>query len=87
MLDAHGDHRQPQGVFSPIPLHGSRFSYGFPQNFSKTLCGGSLKQERKGVESKMTAFVDAPKLFRILRTRADCEELQKDLVMSDWPRK
>lgn len=39
------------------------------------------------MECKMTAFVDAPKLFRILRTRADCEELQKDLVMSDWPRK
>lgn len=35
----------------------------------------------------MTAFVDAPKLFRILKTRADCEESQKDLVMGDWPRK
>lgn len=34
----------------------------------------------------MTAFVDAPKLFRVLRTRTDREELQEDFVMSDWPR-
>lgn len=35
----------------------------------------------------MTAFVDGPELFRILRTKADCEELQEDLTMSEWPRK
>lgn len=39
------------------------------------------------MESEMTAFVHALKLFRVLRTRADWEELQKDLVVSDWPRK
>lgn len=35
----------------------------------------------------MTAFVDVPKLFRILRTKAGCEASQKDLAMSDGPRK
>lgn len=36
---------------------------------------------------KRELFVNASKLFRILSTRSDREELQKDLEVSDWPRK
>lgn len=75
-----GSHR---GSSLPSPSMGHSSSVG-PWVSPKFLLDPTW---RKGAESEMTAFVDALKLFRILRTRADCEELQKDLVMSDWPRK
>lgn len=34
MFDAHQDCGQPQGLFSPVPLHVSQFSHGFPPDFS-----------------------------------------------------
>ncbi|CAM5109632.1 unnamed protein product [Eretmochelys imbricata] len=42
----------------------------------------------KGVNSEVAKFADDTKLLKILKTKADCEELQKDLTkLSDWATK
>uniref|UniRef100_A0A8C3IBY2 Reverse transcriptase domain-containing protein n=1 Tax=Chrysemys picta bellii TaxID=8478 RepID=A0A8C3IBY2_CHRPI len=42
----------------------------------------------KGVNSEMAKFADDTKLLKIVKTKADCEELQKDLIkLSDWATK
>ncbi|CAM5084504.1 unnamed protein product, partial [Eretmochelys imbricata] len=42
----------------------------------------------KGVNSEVEKFADDTKLFKIVKTKADCEELQKDLTkLSDWATK
>ncbi|CAM4557507.1 unnamed protein product [Lepidochelys olivacea] len=42
----------------------------------------------KGVNSKAAKFADDTKLLKIVRTKTDCEELQKDLTkLSDWATK
>ncbi|CAM4370492.1 unnamed protein product [Caretta caretta] len=42
----------------------------------------------KGVNSDVTKFADDTKLLKIVKTTADCEELQKDLTkLSDWATK
>ncbi|CAM5159894.1 unnamed protein product [Natator depressus] len=42
----------------------------------------------KGVNSEVAKFADDTKLFKIVKTKADCEELQKDLTkLSDWATK
>ncbi|CAM4676294.1 unnamed protein product [Lepidochelys kempii] len=42
----------------------------------------------KGVNSEVAKFADDTKLLKIVKTKADCEELQKDLTkLSDWARK
>ncbi|CAM5122732.1 unnamed protein product [Eretmochelys imbricata] len=42
----------------------------------------------KGVNSEVAKFADDTKLLKIVKTKADCEELQKDLKkLSDWATK
>ncbi|CAM4598511.1 unnamed protein product [Caretta caretta] len=42
----------------------------------------------KGVNSEVAKFADDTKLLEIVKTKADCEELQKDLTkLSDWATK
>ncbi|CAM5132666.1 unnamed protein product [Eretmochelys imbricata] len=42
----------------------------------------------KGVNSEVAKFADDTKLLRIVKTKTDCEELQKDLTkLSDWATK
>ncbi|CAM4545379.1 unnamed protein product [Caretta caretta] len=42
----------------------------------------------KGVNSEVAKFADNTKLLKIVKTKADCEELQKDLTkLSDWATK
>uniref|UniRef100_A0A8C3P8K5 Gypsy retrotransposon integrase-like protein 1 n=1 Tax=Chrysemys picta bellii TaxID=8478 RepID=A0A8C3P8K5_CHRPI len=42
----------------------------------------------KGVKSEVAKFADDTKLLKIVKTKADCEELQKDLTkLSDWATK
>uniref|UniRef100_A0A8C3FHN3 Reverse transcriptase domain-containing protein n=1 Tax=Chrysemys picta bellii TaxID=8478 RepID=A0A8C3FHN3_CHRPI len=42
----------------------------------------------KGVNSEVANFADDTKLLKIVKTKADCEELQKDLTkLSDWATK
>ncbi|CAM5143004.1 unnamed protein product [Natator depressus] len=42
----------------------------------------------KGVNSEVAKFADDTKLLKIVKTKADCEELQKDLTkLSDWATK
>ncbi|CAM5088479.1 unnamed protein product [Eretmochelys imbricata] len=42
----------------------------------------------KGVNSKVAKFVDDTELLKIVKTKADCKELQKDLTkLSDWATK
>uniref|UniRef100_A0A8C4XYG1 Reverse transcriptase domain-containing protein n=1 Tax=Gopherus evgoodei TaxID=1825980 RepID=A0A8C4XYG1_9SAUR len=42
----------------------------------------------RGVNSEMAKFADDTKLLKIVKTKADCEELQKDLTkLSDWATK
>uniref|UniRef100_A0A8C3HZR7 Reverse transcriptase domain-containing protein n=1 Tax=Chrysemys picta bellii TaxID=8478 RepID=A0A8C3HZR7_CHRPI len=42
----------------------------------------------KGVKSEVAKFADDIKLLKIVKTKADCEELQKDLTkLSDWATK
>uniref|UniRef100_A0A8C3I5X8 Reverse transcriptase domain-containing protein n=1 Tax=Chrysemys picta bellii TaxID=8478 RepID=A0A8C3I5X8_CHRPI len=42
----------------------------------------------KGVKSEVAKFADDTKLLKIVKTKADCEELQKDLPkLSDWATK
>ncbi|CAM5140560.1 unnamed protein product [Eretmochelys imbricata] len=43
---------------------------------------------KKGVNSEAAKFADDTKLLKIVKTKADCEELQKDLIkLSDWETK
>ncbi|CAM5150171.1 unnamed protein product [Eretmochelys imbricata] len=42
----------------------------------------------KGVNSEVAKFADDTKLLKVVKTKADCEELQKDLTkLSDWATK
>ncbi|CAM5148917.1 unnamed protein product [Eretmochelys imbricata] len=42
----------------------------------------------KGVNSEVAKFADDTKLLKIVKTKADCEEVQKDLTkLSDWATK
>uniref|UniRef100_A0A8C3F3S5 Reverse transcriptase domain-containing protein n=1 Tax=Chrysemys picta bellii TaxID=8478 RepID=A0A8C3F3S5_CHRPI len=42
----------------------------------------------KGVNSEVAKFADDTKLLKIVKTKADCDELQKDLTkLSDWATK
>ncbi|CAM4661225.1 unnamed protein product [Lepidochelys kempii] len=43
---------------------------------------------KKGINSEVAKFADDTKLLKIVKTKADCEELQKDLTkLSDWAAK
>ncbi|CAM4653692.1 unnamed protein product [Lepidochelys kempii] len=47
-----------------------------------------IKDLEKGVNSEVAKFADDTKLLKIVKTKADCEELQKDLTkLSDWATK
>ncbi|CAM4619647.1 unnamed protein product [Caretta caretta] len=47
-----------------------------------------INDMEKGVNSEVAKFADDTKLIKIVKTKAGCEELQKDLTkLSDWATK
>ncbi|CAM4642329.1 unnamed protein product [Lepidochelys kempii] len=67
-----------------------RVTSGVPQGsvLGPILFNLFINDLEKGVNSEVAKFADDTKLLKIVKTKADCEELQKDLTkLSDWATK
>ncbi|CAM5167759.1 unnamed protein product [Natator depressus] len=83
------DRKQRIGVNGQFSEWGEVNS-GVPQGFvlGPVLFNIFINDLEKGVNSEVAKFVDDTKLLKIVKSQADCEELQKDLTkMGDWATK
>ncbi|CAM5114425.1 unnamed protein product [Natator depressus] len=67
-----------------------RVTSGVPQGsvLGPILFNLFINDLEKGVNSEVAKFADDTKLLKIVKTKADCEELQKGLTkLSDWATK
>uniref|UniRef100_A0A674K437 Zinc finger CW-type and PWWP domain containing 1 n=1 Tax=Terrapene triunguis TaxID=2587831 RepID=A0A674K437_9SAUR len=63
---------------------------GFPQGsaLGPVLFNTFVNDLERGVNSEVAKFADDTKLLKIVKSKADCEELQRDLIkLGDWATK